>query len=433
MKPERKTVKLAEIVFNESIYPRKNHDPSLVQKYFDCIDEIESRNNLICVAEDFTLLDGRHRHLAYIKKHENNQDNEVPVFVYPVGADKEKYALAVELNSTHGAQLSIEDKQHCVIKLYSQHGFTIEKIAKLASVRKKTALEWTKGIRADEERRLNETIFNMWLSCHTQDEIAKSISLDQSTVKRKVEELCAKFPGTKSIKLSNFEDDNFSQPLYNVWAFGKKSNEVSHFGNSEQRILENLLYLYTDPFDIVVDPFAGGGATIDVCKKRLRRYWVSDRKPIVERENEIRTLDVVRELPPLHKRWSDVTLTFLDPPYWRQAWNKYSADPEDLANMPLDKFTECLAGVINGIAAKQSRGVIAMLMQPTQWNADGHEFTDHISDIIQLANHKRLKLENRVSCPYSTQQCTPQQVEWAKDNKKLLVISRELIVWRLIQ
>jgi site-specific DNA-adenine methylase len=52
-----------------------------------------------------------------------------------------------------------------------------------------------------------------------------------------------------------------------------------HFGNSEVRWLDNLLYLYTQPFDIVVDPFAGGGSTIDVCKKRFRRYWVSDRKP----------------------------------------------------------------------------------------------------------------------------------------------------------
>ena len=38
-------------------------------------------------------------------------------------------------------------------------------------------------------------------------------------------------------------------------------------------------------FDIVLDPFAGGGATIDVCKKRLRRYCVSDRKPGYQSEH----------------------------------------------------------------------------------------------------------------------------------------------------
>ena len=32
--------------------------------------------------------------------------------------------------------------------------------------------------------------------------------------------------------------------------------------------------------------FAGGGSTPDVCRKRFRRCWVSDRKPIVEREQD---------------------------------------------------------------------------------------------------------------------------------------------------
>ncbi len=49
---------------------------------------------------------------------------------------------------------------------------------------------------------------------------------------------------------------DYKPPLYNVWKFAKKTNSTSHFGNSEQRIVDNLLYLYTEPFDIVLDPFA---------------------------------------------------------------------------------------------------------------------------------------------------------------------------------
>ena len=166
--------------------------------------------------------------------------------------------------------------------------------------------------------------------------------------------------------------------------------------------MDRLLYLYTEPFDIVVDPFAGGGSTIDVCKKRIRRYWTSDRKPIPERAHEIRQLDVVESLPALNNRWSEVALTYLDPPYWKQAEGKYSKDAADLANMPLEDFNKALSGIVNGIARKQSRGVIALLIQPTQWNAPGHEFTDHVYDMLRLADPKRLKLVNRVSCPYST-------------------------------
>ncbi|MGI8567578.1 MAG: hypothetical protein ACR2KT_00050 [Methylocella sp.] len=35
-------------------------------------------------------------------------------------------------------------------------------------------------------------------------------------------------------------------------------DRTSHFGNSEVRWLDNLLYLYTKPFDVVVDTFASG-------------------------------------------------------------------------------------------------------------------------------------------------------------------------------
>ena len=77
---------------------------------------------------------------------------------------------------------------------------------------------------------------------------------------------------------------DFEPPIYNVWKQQTKTAGSSHFGNSEVRWVDNLLYLYTKPFDVVVDPFAGGGSTIDICKRSLRRYWASDRKPVVERE-----------------------------------------------------------------------------------------------------------------------------------------------------
>ena len=68
--------------------------------------------------------------------------------------------------------------------------------------------------------------------------------------------------------------------------------------------------------------FAGGGSTIDICKKRHRRYFASDRKPVIEREKEIRNFDVTNSTP-RPARWSDVKLIYLDPPYWKQIEGKY--------------------------------------------------------------------------------------------------------------
>jgi hypothetical protein len=50
---------------------------------------------------------------------------------------------------------------------------------------------------------------------------------------------------------------DFEAPLYNVWKQQEKTAGLKHFGNSEVRWLDNLLYLYTQPFDIVVDLFEG--------------------------------------------------------------------------------------------------------------------------------------------------------------------------------
>jgi len=36
----------------------------------------------------------------------------------------------------------------------------------------------------------------------------------------------------------------------------------------------------------------------------------------------------------------------------------------------------------------------------------------------------------RYSVPYESQQCNAQMVEWARDAKQCLVLTREIVVWR---
>lgn len=144
--------------------------------------------------------------------------------------------------------------------------------------------QWLSRTIKEEKERNKAKVFDLWLACETLESIAEIVGINKQTVTNWVEDF-SKNLATKDLAKFNFQDD-FQIPIYNVWKLQSKSNKVSHFGNSEQQWLENLLYLYTNPFDIVVDPFAGGGSTIDVCKKRGRRYYVSDRKPIVEREQK---------------------------------------------------------------------------------------------------------------------------------------------------
>jgi hypothetical protein len=126
--------------------------------------------------------------------------------------------------------------------------------------------------------RRNQRIFERWLACWTEEEIAEEENIHQTKIKDIVLSISADLP--KGLKvLSDFADADFQSPIYNVWKQKTKTVDSSHFGNSESRWVDNLLYLYTDPFDIVIDPFAGGGSTIDVCKLKTKRTGNGVRPP----------------------------------------------------------------------------------------------------------------------------------------------------------
>ena len=92
----------------------------------------------------------------------------------------------------------------------------------------------------------DEKIKSMWFACYTQEEIAEEVNQTQVTILNAMKSLSDLESLPKLIKnLAEFNDSEFQIPLYNIWNFSKLTNTTSHFGNSEQRILKNLIYLYT--------------------------------------------------------------------------------------------------------------------------------------------------------------------------------------------
>jgi predicted XRE-type DNA-binding protein len=422
----REQVLLSQIVFDEGLYPRVDgHDPATVQTYVRDMEQIEAAGKLISINADGILLDGRHRMLAY-KTRADGADPEITVYRYPISSKLESFRLACELQD-RGFALSNGDRKSSAKKLYNLGDQDQTEIAKVLGVSQGTVSKWLSRTLKDEKESKQKKAREMWLACATQEEIAEAVGVPQSTIKGWTDGFIDLFQENNPIIPTGFEP-----PIYNVWKQQTKTNAVSHFGNSETRWVENLLYLYTNAASIVVDPFGGGGSTIDACKKWSRRYYVSDRKPIVAREHEIRLHDLTTGLPSV--RWKDVNLVYLDPPYWKQAEGQYSDDPTDLANMELEQFNTALAGVINGFgkklkdSASDKPAYIALIIQPTQWKAPDRQFTDHVGDMLRAV---KLPVDMRYSVPYESQQCTAQMVEWTKAAKRCLVLTREIIVWRV--
>lgn len=437
-------VSISSIKLRDDLYPRLNKNPEKVQAYSEDLEVLPP----IEINQNNELIDGWHRWTAYKK----NDKTTIPVIITETHSDAELLEFAIERNSKHGMQLTRDDKQDVARKIYhatpeKEREAKKKTLAKILSVSDRTVRDWLSRIDKDDTEKRNRNIFDLWMSCCTQEQIAEQVGLSHQAVALVLQET-AKLPelanlqefaaGAEGIlkkiltkeKIAAAEHAiDFDTPLYNVWKFKNKTSGSSHYGNTEVTIVDNLLYLYTNPFDIVVDPFAGGGSTIDICKKRLRRYFVSDRKPIIERQGDIRTWDITSGLPKI-PRWEDVKLLYLDPPYWKQAENKYSEDNTDLANMELDEFTKILSNTIIGFGKKlHDNSYIALILQPTQWNTSKkHEYTDHVVDMIRAV---KLPIDMRFQCPYEPQQCNAQMVEWAKENRKTLVLSRELVVWKV--
>jgi len=415
------TRKVSEIVWREDLYPRFEPNPSVIQRYAEDVEQYPP----VEINQHNELIDGYHRWTA----HKKANVETIAVIVTETTSDRHFARLAMSRNAQHGLHISNAEKKDWLLSWYT--GESEEQKQELASdmgVSLRTVKRWTARKDKDLKVKRQRKAFDLWLACETLEDIAEQMPINDDTVGNYVEEYRKSDNWHKlGIFPDHAADPNWKPPIYNVWKQQTKSIELSHSGNSEASFLDRLLYLYTDPFSIVVDPFAGSGSTIDVCKKRLRRYWVSDRLPIVERR-DIRTWDILEGPPPLHKRWGDVELLYLDPPYWKQVEGDYSDDAEDLANMELGTFHETLSQFISACADKMHNGYIAMLMQPTQWRAPERQVIDHAFAVRQVVN---LPLEITIQCPYESQQANAQQVNWAKENKRLLEIGRTITVWRI--
>lgn len=437
-------LKVADVVFREDLYPRIETNQVTVQKYAEDLSVLPA----IEVNQHNELIDGWHRWTA----HKKNEADDIACMVTQTSSDAELLELAIERNAKHGLQLSQDDKEDRARKIYSatpkkDRKAKKKRLAEILSVSEATITRWLSRIDKDEEAADKRAARAMAMACYTEREIATEIDRPQQTVNRWIEGLTqieqlsdsgqtdASF--AESFDAGGETQPGFEVPIYNVWKKQTKTPGVSHFGNSEVLWLHRLLYLYTHPFDVVIDPFAGSGSTIDACIKRSRRYLVSDLSPPDYSEGktpphkQIRRHDVTNGSgtanllkPP---QWKDVTLVYLDPPYWKQAEGQYGDSPSNLANMELEEFNATLSKLIMAFAKKLTAAHIALIIQPTQWNAPDKEFTDHVGDMLRLV---KLPVDMRFSVPYESQQCTAQMVEWAKEMRRCLVLTREIIVWR---
>ena len=411
------TRNVSDIVFRVDLYPRIEKDPTLVQRYAENLEVLPD----IEVNQHNELIDGWHRWTAHKKK----KSETISVTVTKTASDAEFLALACRRNATAGKQLSADDKKKMAIRLYNGgEGINKTEIAEVLSVTADTVARYLTDIDAQLKEDREAKILDMWLACYTQEQIGKEVGVTGETVSAFLQKIQKIDSARKSEKSAILHEDGFEPQVYSVWNFAKATNEVRHFGNIPPEIIDNLLYLYTKPFDVVFDPFGGGGSTIDVCRKRMRRYFVSDLTPIPER-TDMREHDITTGLP---EGLPPPDLVFLDPPYWQQAKEKYSEKKTDLANIALEPFLDTIADIAKAVKRKWTEkhsGKLAIIIGP--WKEDG-KYLD-LAFLCYQRIAKYLTPIHRIIVPYSTQVHGGAYVKQAQEKRELLYLYRDLMVF----
>jgi len=409
-------VKVADVEFVKELYPRIREDDAAIERYRDAIEKLPP----ITVARGRVLVDGFHRWQA----HRREGVTEIAADDLGNLTDAEIIRESITRNAAHGQQLSQKDKRRMAGQLWQTlahlDGGRVAEIAGLLSVSERVVQDWTKDARQSEKAERQARAFDLWLDCLSEREIAKEIGVTQPTAAEWVKEKRGS---------ADFFQPPESRQHFDVWQFQSADDtagSAGFFGRMPPQVVENLLWLYTGPGDIVRDPFAGSGTTIDVAKRMGRRVYASDLTPSTP-TLPIHQHDATEPWPAIAS--GKAKLIVLDPPYWQQAKGRYSDNPRDLGNVSIDAFNDAWAVVLaHAKSAVRNDGRIAFIVSPTE--LDDGQVVDHAFAMATAGIAIGLSIERRIIVTYQTQQASGQQVEWARKEKRMLKLYRDLVVMR---
>jgi hypothetical protein len=404
------TLPTEAIRFVKELYPRLDPDDAAIERYRAALDRLPP----IVVAREGVLVDGYHRWQAH--RREGSADVEVESLGNLTDLEIRKESL--RRNSSHGRQLETKDKRKQAGEMYLL-GVDESELRDLLSITASTLETYLRDAKREEKQRQQERAWDLWLDCQTPTEIESQIGVTDQTVTNWI---------SKKRNDPEFREPPTSRQHFDVWQFGTDGGDSNYFGRMPPQVVENLLWLWTEPGQVVVDPFAGSGTTIRVAKAMGRRVWASDRRgPFWDETLPIHTHDITTGWPV--DAPAKANLIILDPPYWQQAKGRYSDDPDDLGNMELHEFGDAWQKTLKAcVEHLADDGRLAFIISPTQLENGG--VIDHATIMLGDCVMAGLDLERRIIVPYSTQQATGQQVTWAREHRRLLKLYRDLVVMR---
>lgn len=299
--------------------------------------------------------------------------------------------------------------------LLSRDGYQTD-LLKMVAGDAETLTLWNHPLTAEERTARNEAIFDLWLGGETTRDIAEKASLDHSVIVRILQVV-------QKARLEAMHQTE-KPPVYNVWNCAQCDPRFGqdHPGRIPGQAVLKLLLWLTRPFDLVVDPMAGGGTTADVCRYLLRRYRCFD---IDSKRPDIHPHDIRWGYPHLPQK---PDLIFLDPPYWRLKRDKYSPD-----GAAMGSYQEWLA-FMKKLARDSFRtvrdgGYVALMVESFLDERETGRFLSLGLDCLGLFQQAGFQGIQEVSVNMPSQIKSNRDVEYAQRKGILLDLKRELFVF----
>jgi len=277
--------------------------------------------------------------------------------------------------------------------------------------------KWSLPMTETERTERNDAIFDHWLAGETTTKLAKKAILPQSVIVDII----------KNIGRARLETTDIPEqpPVYNVWNYSVCDSRFgqAYPGRIPSQAIVNLLLWLTKPLDIVVDPMAGGGTTIDVCRYLLRRYYCFDIDP---KRPDIKQWDIRDGYPRLPQKPNFI---ILDPPYWRLKRDEYSSDGAAMTSY--QEWLEFMRKLTrDSFKCIKQNGHVALFIESFLDERESGKFLFLNRDCLNLFQTVGFEGIQEISLNMPSQIKSFRDVNYAKKKGILLDLKREIFVFK---
>ena len=482
-------IKLKKLVLDDFVYPRKHLNKKTIESYTEALGLgaifpailLQRVRKMVDDNErqEVIVLDGVHRVEAYNKFNKENgiKDGIIEEEYWKdevLDYEENKIRLKLEAskrNIEHGDRLTNGDKEavaQSIAENDPKQIWTEEKITDYLGVPQQTVSDWISSIRARQKAKRESLIYQLDFLGWTQGEIGEMVGLSQNRVSEIIGNTdFGKIDTEMQEHLKQGRDEawlaeHYGFTLQLVWAillrgksdlerfslFGKeelrshqpKLSEYWKFNKGDPRLgkedypgriwgqeVMNIIYRYSKQKDLVVDPMAGGGVTVDVCLVMNRKCRAYDIDPSRSSRKDILKNDIREGFP---KKIKKCDLIIVDPPYYKKLEDQYSC-PEFTKDRPtflvnMEKLAK------DSFETLKKGGYFALLYG--QWiNYENELGSVLLSDLQELFKKAGFREIIKIQSPLIFDvQYEDHDVERAKqkDPWKILPISRDWCIFK---